>query len=311
MASLSPTVIISWNRFDVAGDNKAGTVENLSVTLRTTYQCSAEHTAAVVEAVTRDIRVMSIRILQLSDLHLYQDPDGMLAGVPTWATFRAVLDLALERDGDFDYLILTGDLAQDEAPETYRMLRDALGGWMDRCRIIPGNHDDRAHLRSFFPELFEDGEGPLTFELLAGGWRIVGLDSHVPGEVNGRVDSAQLQWLSTRLASDPATPALVFVHHPPIPVNIPWLDGLGMKEAGELVALIERSPQVKVVCSGHVHQEFTGRIGGAAMYTTPSTCVQFGARTEKSFDTRAAGYRTFTLESDGHSTEVHRLSDQY
>jgi Icc protein len=64
-----------------------------------------------------------------------------------------------------------------------------------------------------------------------------------------------------------------------------------------------------VICAGHVHQEFAGRIGAAAMVTTPSTCVQFGAHTEKSFDTRAAGYRTFRLD-DGYHTEVHRLSDQ-
>ena len=74
---------------------------------------------------------MSVRIVQLSDLHLYRDPDSLLAGVPTWATFRAVLDLVSRQQDDFDYLILTGDLAQDEALETYKMLRETLGNaWM-------------------------------------------------------------------------------------------------------------------------------------------------------------------------------------
>ncbi|MGI9321172.1 MAG: metallophosphoesterase, partial [Thiogranum sp.] len=82
---------------------------------------------------------MSIRILQLSDLHLYQDRDGHLHGVPTWATFRAVLEQVRSQQDDFDYLVLTGDLAQDEALETYLMLREALAGWVERCRIIPGN----------------------------------------------------------------------------------------------------------------------------------------------------------------------------
>ena len=252
---------------------------------------------------------MSIRIVQLSDLHLYRDPHGRLAGVPTWSTFRAVLEQVRRRHDDFDYLILTGDLAQDEALETYLMLREALENWVERCRIIPGNHDDRANLRKAFPELFPKSEGALTFTLSAGGWRVIGLDSHVPGEVKGRVDGGQLEWLRTQLANAAGTPTLLFVHHPPIPIDVAWIDELGLNEAAALVELIETSPQVKVVCSGHVHQEFAGHIGEAAMYTTPSTCVQFGSRTEKSFDIRAAGYRTFKLGEDGYHTEAHRLSD--
>lgn len=252
---------------------------------------------------------MSLRIIQLSDLHLYQDPDGLLAGVPTWATFRSVLKEVERREPDPDYLILTGDLAQDELFETYVMLRQALGPWLGRCRIIPGNHDNRGNIRKAFPELFPQSEGPLTFNQLAGGWRIIGLDSQIPGEVRGRVDSAQLAWLRAELASAPDTPTLLFVHHPPIPINVAWIDDLGLNDATELVELIETSPQVKIVCAGHVHQEFSGHIGTADIYTTPSTCVQFGARSEKELDTKMAGYRTFTLDGDGYQTEVHRLSE--
>jgi Icc protein len=108
---------------------------------------------------------------------------------------------------------------------------------------------------------------------------------------------------------DPGTRTLLFVHHPPIAINVAWLDKIALDEAAELVDLIKASPQIKVICAGHVHQEFAGRIGAAAVFTTPSTSVQFGARAEKSFDTRAAGYRTFRLDDDCH-TEVHRLSDQ-
>lgn len=256
---------------------------------------------------------MSIRIVQLTDPHLFHNPDGRLAGVATWSTFQAVLAQVRRQQRDFDYLILTGDLAQDEALETYLMLREALGNWggdwLERCRIIPGNHDSPTNLRRAFPELFPQSVGPLTFRLLAGGWQVIGLDSHVPGEVNGRVDADQLEWLRTELASVPSTQTLLFVHHPPIPINVAWIDKLGLNEPTALVELIAASPQIKVVCAGHVHQEFMGQIGGAAMHTTPSTCVQFAARAEKMFDTTAAGYRTFILDEHGYHTEVHRLSD--
>ncbi len=252
---------------------------------------------------------MSIRIVQLSDLHLYRDQDSLLAGVPTWTTFRAVLDFVGRQQDDFDYLILTGDLAQDEALETYKMLRETLGDWIHRCRVIPGNHDDRGKLRAVFPELLPDGEGPLTFALQCEDWRVIGLDSHIPGETSGHIDGDQLQWLRAQLASGPGYPVLLFVHHPPIPINVVWLDNLGLYDAAEFVELIETSPQIKVICAGHVHQEFAGQIGAAALYTTPSTCVQFAARNEKAFDTTMAGYRTILLEKGGYRTEVHRLSE--
>lgn len=252
---------------------------------------------------------MSTRIVQVTDTHLYRDPEGVLAGVPTWKTFDAVLRKIDHEHGDFDFLILTGDLAEDAEFETYLMLREALGDWLERCRIIPGNHDDRANLRKAFPELFPQHGAPLTFALATGDWKIIGLDSHVPGEVKGRVDTEQLEWLRDELRTAPSTQTLLFVHHPPIAINVDWLDKIGLDGAGQFVEIIEAAPQIKVVCSGHVHQEFAGHIGAAAMYTTPSTCVQFGARSEKSFDTRAAGYRSFRL-ADGYHTAVHRLSDQ-
>lgn len=254
---------------------------------------------------------MSIRVVQLTDLHLFQDTNGLLAGVPSWNTFHAVLEQVKAQQADIDYLILTGDIAHDEAFETYLMLRDTLGDWVKRCKIIPGNHDDPSNLRKAFPELYPQNNDALTFDLFAGNWRLIGLDSHVPGEVSGRVDGDQLEWLKYRLASDPNTQTLLFIHHPPIPISVDWIDKLGLNEASELVELVATSPQIKVVCAGHVHQEFKGEIGAATIYTTPSTCVQFGARAEKSFDTKSAGYRVFNLYEDSYHTEVHRLSDNY
>ena len=252
---------------------------------------------------------MSVRIVQLSDMHLYRDQNSLLAGVPTWTTFRAVLDCVRRRHKNFDYLVFTGDLAQDEALETYQMLRDTLGDWIPRCRVIPGNHDDRRNMRAVFPELLPDGEGPLTFHLQCEGWRVIGLDSLVPGETSGHIDTSQLRWLRAQLAKDQGNPVLLFIHHPPIPINVAWLDDLGLDGATEFVELIETSPQIKLICAGHVHQEFTGQLGAAALYTTPSTCVQFAARHEKAFDTSKAGYRTIVLDKEGYHTEVHRLSD--
>jgi len=230
--------------------------------------------------------------------------------VQTWASFRAVLDLVRRQEEGFDYLVLSGDLAQDEAEKTYSMLREALGGWLDRCRIIPGNHDDRGHLRTVFPELFPNREGPLAFAQRCDGWWVIGLDSQIPGESGGRLDADQLGWLDAQLAMDPERPALLFVHHPPIPISVAWLDQIGLDGQVEFLELVKRSPQIKLICAGHVHQEFSGTVWGTEVYTTPSTCVQFAARNNRTFDTSSAGYRVIVLRQDGFHTAVHRLSER-
>ncbi len=251
---------------------------------------------------------MSSKLVQITDLHLFQDASGLLAGVPTWDTFRAILDQIDRQHSDFDALIITGDIAQDEQPRTYHLLREALGERLARCRLIPGNHDSRPGLKEAFPELFPAAARSLTFEWRLGAWKIIGLDSQVTGEVYGGMDSEQRDWLGERLAAEPEMPTLIFVHHPPIAIDVAWLDRPPFRDAQALIALVEASPQVKVVCAGHVHQAFEGRIGAAQMLTTPSTCVQFAKRAEMAFDTSAAGYRTFHLSSDGARSEVHRLA---
>ena len=247
------------------------------------------------------------RIVQLTDLHLFQDADGVLAGVRTWDSFQAVLEKVERQCADYDYMVLTGDIAHDENPRTYALLREALRDWLPRLRLIPGNHDDRQHLRAAFPALFDATHDTLGFCLAAGGWRIIGLDSQVPGAVYGRVSASQIERLQQILAREPGTPTLVFIHHPPVAIGVEWLDDMGLETSDGLVELIEVQPAIKLVCAGHVHQDFHTRIGDAHMVTTPSTCVQFGSRADQKFDPAAAGFRTIELEADRYHTEVHRV----
>src|SRR5436190_18417540 len=94
------------------------------------------------------------RILQLTDCHLFADPKAELRGVATWPRFQAVLQDVRRRFPDFDLLVLSGDTAHDECLATYQAVRQSLGEWSERVRIIPGNHDDRAAMRRVFPKFY-------------------------------------------------------------------------------------------------------------------------------------------------------------
>lgn len=254
-------------------------------------------------------RTMMPRIVQLTDLHLFCDR-ARLKNVPTWETLRDVCRHVKTHAGKWDLLVLTGDLAHDELAETYELLREELGDWLPRCRLVPGNHDNRAGLRTVFSDIVPATDEFISFAEDLSGWRILGIDSHQPGEVPGRIKPEQLDWLSRELKQHRDQPTLLFLHHPPIPVNSPWLDKIGLENPEPFQQLIAEHPQIQAIITGHVHHEFRGKLGTADVLTSPSTSLQFEPKGEdSSYTNDPPGYRIFDLEKESYRTEVHRLPE--
>ena len=253
---------------------------------------------------------MAVRILQLSDPHLLSDPDAQLRGVPAYRSFRQVLR-HLDREAvRFDWMILTGDLAHDEQRATYRLLRRTLEERTSPWRMIPGNHDSREFLREVFPELSVPGRDFFGFSMKVPGWKLVGLDSRLPGFVSGRVGHRQLAWLRRELGADPGAPTILFIHHPPVTVGCPWMDRIGLEDAEQLSRVVDAAPQVQLVCCGHVHHEFRGRLGDATVLAAPSTAFQFLPEGESPvFDPIPPGVRILELDGSQWRTRVVRLPD--
>jgi Icc protein len=251
---------------------------------------------------------MAAVILQFTDCHLFADPAGQLKGVCTDASFQEVLRAARRQFPNPDAVILTGDLAHDEQPETYRRLCESLGEWLDRCHVIPGNHDSRADIGAVFRSLVMTKAESIVFSRPLMGWQLVGLDSQLPGQIAGALSADQLDWLAGELAQHWKLPTLLFVHHPPVTVGSRWIDRLRLQDADRLLDLVARSPQVRAIAFGHIHQEYFGCVGSAELWSTPSTGVQFAPRTdEMEIDPVPPGYRVFELDGSKMSTRVVRV----
>ena len=243
---------------------------------------------------------MSLRLIQLTDEHLLADPVAELRGVCPRARFEAVLASLQSERAAADRLILTGDLTHDDRRETYLALRELLADWNDVLRVIPGNHDDRAVMRDVFGDRVQVAAGRNVFSEEIGSWRLIGLDSHLSGSVAGRAGNEQLDWLAGQLASAADRPTLVCLHHPPVSIGSRWLDDVGLEDAAALNAVLDRHPQVRLICCGHVHQELSIGSRERIVLTAPATAVQFRPGTETlEIDAAAPGYRVIELNDDG------------
>ncbi len=255
---------------------------------------------------------MPASILHLTDLHLQADPAAEIKGVRTRETLIDVLQFINEGvhadRWSFDTLVVTGDLTHDERSETYEALRELLGESLSQCRLVPGNHDDRELIRRVFPEITPTEGASLNFSLDVDGWRLIGLDSHVTGELYGRIGTPQLEWLSRELTTHAAQPSVLFMHHPPVSIDSKWLDDIGLRDADALGEVVRTASQVQLICAGHVHQEYEGTLHGARVVTTPSTGVQFVPGTEElACDEVPPGFRIVHLDGGECRTEVVRL----
>src|ERR1700733_14931054 len=235
-----------------------------------------------------------VRLLQLSDPHLFADPDGELRGVNTLTSLRQVLNEAASRKLNLEAVVCSGDIVNDQ-PAAYAHFARELAAFGKPVYCIPGNHDDPALMRRALarPPFQVGGQVDL------GGWRIILLDSCVPGQAAGHLHEAELQRLDAALAGSDRF-AMICVHHHPVSMSSRWLDAVGIDNAGALFEVLDAHAQVRLISWGHVHQSFDERRRGVRLLATPSTGAQFLPLSERfAVDGRPPAYRRLTLRADG------------
>lgn len=246
----------------------------------------------------------TVHLVQFTDTHLVGDPARRLRGMDTFASLQAVVDAAAADLRQADALLLTGDLVNDD-PAGYARLRGLLQPLGKPVLCLPGNHDDGPALATALstPPFHTGGSHDL------GGWRVVLLDSTLPQRTEGALSAAELARLEVALAGAGERPALVVLHHPPVPLGSRWLDEVGVTNAADLWAVIERHPQVRAVLFGHAHQAHDGTRGNVRVLGTPSTCFQFQPGVDDfRIDPAPAGWRCLELQPDGTlHTRLNRL----
>lgn len=215
------------------------------------------------------------RFVQLSDPHIVVPEKQPVFGNDTIAHLRHAVAAVNRLDPAPDFVVLTGDLTNDEQPASYAELKAALADLRMPCHLALGNHDDRATFRAVMLDESPPSSAPYYYAFQHEGRRFIVLDSHDDGQVSGYIDDEQAGWLKNILDTAPSIPTIVCMHHHPMPIGVDWLDDLMLRNPEALLSILDAHPCVQAVLCGHVHQPTHIQRGHYAIFTTPALSVQF------------------------------------
>src|SRR5699024_12251110 len=83
---------------------------------------------------------LPLRVVQLSDFHLFADPKSKLLGLPTQQSFASVLELVRSEQPHMDVILATGDLSQDASAASYARAVEHRAEFGIPVSWLEGNH---------------------------------------------------------------------------------------------------------------------------------------------------------------------------
>lgn len=187
----------------------------------------------------------------------------MLMGLDVNARLDSILAHAANHKPDA--IFLTGDFcAEEPQQEIFHTLRARVDLLGIPYYIAAGNHDNRAMLRNAF---YLEGH---NHEPIRGLVRVKNRDFLFLDSSPGVVDGDQLNWLAQALEAYPE--ADIVIHHPPIPLGIPFMDSTyPLLETEELLRLLTADQRLRRVFCGHYHSNRTAKWKNLEVHLCPPT----------------------------------------
>ncbi|GAB3206986.1 metallophosphoesterase [Nocardia tengchongensis] len=213
-----------------------------------------------------------VLLAQLSDTHFNM-------GARNVERAERVMAFLAELPQRPDVIIVTGDIADEGDVEEYQQARAALTADLP-VLILPGNHDDRANMRSvLFPG--SEGTAPINQSYSVNGVTLALLDSSIPGKPEGLLEDETYEFLTDLLAAAPADEVvLIAMHHPPVPVQSTVVDPIRLTNPERLAEIVAGDDRIAAVLTGHVHAGLMTQFAGKPLIVAPSVSSTIGCEWE-------------------------------
>ena len=214
-----------------------------------------------------------MKFIHVSDLHLVPKGDR-LWGLDPFARFEACLEDIAKFHPDAAFVVISGDLAERGEVLVYRQLKARLADFPIETHLMLGNHDDRGHFLSVFPEGPRDEAGFVQSAILRDRALFLLLDTlKGPPSSAGLYCTQRKAWLKGELARAQGRPVYLFMHHPPFSIAHDLMDLILLDDAEDFLSLLG-GHGVRHVFFGHAHRPISGQFRGMSFSAPPSLVHQ-------------------------------------
>ena len=263
-------------------------------------------------------------LMHISDLHLHTLPRNpfryfskralgglnlMLFRGRSYPLSQALKLVETLSNGDWDHLLITGDVTQLAFPEEFDLAKMVLAPLLrrgaDKVTVLPGNHDryvpetpGKGAFESAFGE-FSQNRGLLTRRLTPHWWMAC-WDSAQPAgwlSASGRVLPETLEATDEWLATLPAGAGVIVANHYPVyfPPPFHYIPSHDLINPSPVKQWLESRP-VKLYLHGHIHHNWTITVprknGNAA---GPLMVVNSASSTERPKPMRRSAFHRIEL----------------
>jgi predicted phosphodiesterase len=180
--------------------------------------------------------------------------------IPYWRFMNADAVDEINAAG-VDAALIKGDIADRGEVEQFEEAAKVFAGFAMPHHAFLGNHDYLALRRGEEVDgyaLLGQPAAPRSLDL--GGWRLLLLETSLPGKHAGHLPSERRAWLARELEQtrETQTPTLVLMHHQPVPPDrahvFPNGIGIDPQHSVALFELLAGHPQLRGVLIGHTHR---------------------------------------------------------
>lgn len=214
-----------------------------------------------------------MKFIHVSDLHLVPKGDK-LWGLDPFARFEACLDDIAKFHHDAAFVVISGDLAERGEVLAYRQLKARLVDFPIETHLMLGNHDDRGHFLSVFPQAPRDHAGFVQSVVTRDDALFLLLDTlKGPPSSAGLYCAERKAWLEAELTRAGGRPIYLFMHHPPFSIVHDLMDLIMLDDAEDFLTLLN-GHAVRHVFFGHAHRPISGQFRGMSFSAPPSLVHQ-------------------------------------
>lgn len=224
----------------------------------------------------------TVYFAHISDSHIGPSPGYANHGIVSLPAAQRLVDRLNQLPFKPDFVVHTGDITADPHPQAYTLARETFAALRVPLYYVRGNHDAAPDIREYMTmgvhEILSHDSERLVYRFDHKGYRFLVLDSYGPPDQQplGYLPEEQLDLVRREITSG-GSPLVIFMHHPVLPMDSPWMDANMPLINGEEVHQVLRLAQDRLrgVFLGHIHQSTQNLRDGILYVAAASSFSQF------------------------------------